>query len=458
MRRDPRTRTSLTRGRSVGRLVLFLTLGSALAVACGPAAQSGSSAPGSPTGTATESSAPSAATEPVTIQLWGNNFNMDHAEVLTSAYTASHPEVKFEITRQDDINTAARVGLQSGSLDVLVHDPGLSTTNQWAAAGLLRPIDDYWDQYQWDDRISDYGKAGATYKGQVYGVTNEVSFIAQLYQTSVFEKYSLSEPTTYDAWVSVLKTLKEGGETPLVAGLRGGSQADHVFTPFLQASVGRDGMEKLLFGDGKWTDPGVVEAANRMVEVARSGYLDKDTLALDYNEAQARFLAGSAAINMNGVWSLSQTEEVFGEDGYDFMTIPPWDDSVTANYGGGLGSQWSIAASSEHADAIAAYLDWMYSEEGLKIWVEDRQTFPPVKADFTAFDLSRQQLKMADIIAKSDTGTISHWLIVYLPPNVVEIFNQGVSGVVSEQVTPEAWLADMQEGWEAAIADGSLER
>lgn len=458
MRRDLRTLNSLTGERStLGRLAVVLTLGAVLA-ACGPAAQPSTSAPSSPASSGTESSAPSAAAEPVTIQLWGNNFNMDHAEVLTSAYTATHPEVTFEITRQDDINTAAKVGLQSCSLDLLVHDPGLSTTNQWAAAGLLRPIDDLWDQYQWDDRITDYGKAGATYKDKVYGVTNEVSFIAQLYRTPVFSKYGLSEPTTYDDWLNVLKTLKEGGETPLVAGLRGGSQADHVFTPFLQASIGRDGMEKLLFGDGKWTDPGVVEAAKRMAEVARAGYLDKDTLALDYNEAQARFLADAAAINMNGVWSLAQTEEVFGEDGYDFMTIPPWDDSVTPNYGGGLGSQWSIATCSERANEIAAFLDWMYSDEGLKIWVEDRQTFPPVKADFTAFDLSRQQLKMADIIARSDTGTISYWLIVYLPPNVVDIFNQGVSGVVSGQVTPEVWLADMQEGWEAAIADGSLER
>jgi raffinose/stachyose/melibiose transport system substrate-binding protein len=427
-----------------------LAAGASALAACAPTSQA-PAATSSVAATAT-------ARAKVTLEVWGTTPDLTLGGRLLDAFTAKYPEVTFNRSVQANITTSAKVGLQSGSIDLLVHDPGWGTTNAWAAAGLLQPIDSYWTKYDWDKRITAYGKQGAIYKGKVYGITNEVSFIAPLFYKPAFDKYGLKAPTTYDEFVKGLDTLKKGGEIPIIAGLRAGAQSGHVFGPFAQAALGRAGLEKLLFGDGKWTDPRLVDAATRMRDLATAGYLDKDAGALDYNESFARFLGKKAAIGMYGVWALSQASEAFGEANFDFMTIPPWDSSIPLGYPGGLGSQWSIAASSKYADVAAEFLDFMYSDEGLKIWVEQNQTFPPVKADVTKYKLTPQQRKMTEIISKADTGAVGHWLGPYLPGTLNSTFAQGAAGVVSGQVSPQNWLSDVQKGWEAAIASGAIPR
>lgn len=404
---------------------------------------------------------PAPESDKVTILVWGSNHDIDITKPFYEAYTAEHENVEFELTAQSQLPQVTKLGLQAESMDILLNNPGWAEQDPLIRAGLLRPLEDYWAQYKWDDVFTDYGKSNISYKGTVFGVPNEVSFISQEYNVPIFRKHGLTgeeDPQTYDEWISILKTLKDGGEKPLIVGLRGGSQTDHIWAPFVQASVGRRGMEKLLFEDGKWTDPGILEATYRCLDVHKAGYIDPDGLALDYTEALARLNAGRNPIWFSGVWANAGIAEALGGvENLGFMTVPPWDESVPLGYPGGVGSVYSVAASSKHADICVDLFNFMFAtEEGQRMWVEDKLTFPPVKADFSKFKLNRLQIKQTEV-GKMPDG-VGYWLVVYFPPELLDPWRQGFAGVLNEQITPEEWLEEVQRGWEKGLKEGTIPR
>ena len=393
------------------------------------------------------------------IRVWGGNKDITDTKPFFDRYTATHENVMFELLNQADYN-AARLVLQSGSVDILLNNPGWAETDPLIRAGLLKDMDGYWDKYNWDDRFTDFGKANVSLNGKVYGTPNEQAFIACMYNAETFRKHGLTgkeDPQTYDEFIKILQVLKDGGEAPIISGLRGDSQTDMIFAPFVQAAVGRKGMEKLLFGDGKWTDPAIVEATNRMIALAKDGFIDMSGLALDYTEAIGRFLEGKNPIWTGGVWANAAISDAFGgSDNYGFFTIPPWDNSIPIGYPGGIGSLYSIAASSAVADTAADVLDSFFDEEALRIWVEDLKIFPPVKADFSKYALTPQQIKQTQVAQMPDG--IGYWLVVYLPPDLLDLFKSGGAGLINGQITAEDWLAEMQAGWEKGLKEGTIPR
>ena len=401
-----------------------------------------------------------AAAEKTLIRVWGGNNDIAVTRPFFDRYTARHENVVFELLGQDDLANVARLGLQSGSVDILLNNPGWAQTDPLIRAELLKDMDGYWDKYNWDDRFTDFGKANVSLDGKVYGTPNEQAFIAYMYNVETFRKHGLTgkeDPQTYDEFIEILQVLKDGGEAPIISGLRGDSQTDHIFAPFVQAAVGRKGMEKLIFGDGKWTDPAIVEATNRMIALATDGFYDTSGLALDYTEAFGRFCEGKNPIWTGGVWaSAAISDALGGSDNYGFFTVPPWDNSIPIGYPGGIGSLYAIAASSAVADTAADVLDSFFDEEALRMWVEDLKTFPPVKADFSKYELTPQQIKQTQVAQMPDG--IGYWLVVYLPPDMLDLFKSGGGGLLNGQVTAEDWLAEMQAGWEKGLEEGTIPR
>src|SRR3990172_830097 len=112
-----------------------------------------------------------ATAEKTLIRVWGGNKDIIDTKPFFDRYTAGHENVVFKLMNQGDYNAASLV-LQSGSVDILLNNPGWAETDPLIRAKLLKDMDGYWDKYHWDDRFTDFGKANVSLDGKVYGTPN----------------------------------------------------------------------------------------------------------------------------------------------------------------------------------------------------------------------------------------------------------------------------------------------
>lgn len=242
-----------------------------------------------------------------------------------------------------------------------------------------------------------------------------------------------------------------------MTGLRAGAgQTDHIWAPYVQAAIGKSGMEEIIYGDGTWTNERLVEATRRMVDLSDQGFMDLDGLGLDYTECLGRLNEGKNAIWASGVWALAAIGDVVGVENFGFMTVPPWDESVPLGYPGGIGEAYGIASSSPHADLAAEYFDFVFNQDNVRTWIETLGVFPPVKADVTQYNLTPQQIKMVHMGQQPDG--IGYWLFHFIPPDLRDYFLQAGGGLMGGHLEPEDFLEEMQKGWEQGIAQGDIPR
>jgi len=272
--------------------------------------------------------APPEAETPV-LRIWGGASDVNGIMNFADQFAEAHGNVDFEPNPMagDQRVSLGRLGLESNSLDIFLTNTGWTEGDPLIRAGLILSLEEYWSQYNWDDRFTEYGKDNASYEGSPYWIPHNQSFIAYMYNAEVFRKHGLTgeeDPQTYDEYIEILQVLKDGGEKPLISGLRGASgQTDHIWAPYVQAAVGKGGMEDIIYGDGKWTDERLLDGTQRMVSLADQGFLDPDGLGLDYTEAQGRLNEGKNAVWTSGVWALGPIGDALGVENFGFMTVPP---------------------------------------------------------------------------------------------------------------------------------------
>src|SRR5690606_5340537 len=140
--------------------------------------------------------------------------------------------------------------------------------------------------------------------------------------------------------------------------------------------AGKEKIEAALFGEGRWDDPEFVEAVQLFfVDMNQAGYFIPDTTAVSYDDGNAVFWNGMAAMHMTGTWligdTMNNTEANIGWfffpsiDGSD--VLPP----------GWLGSVYFVSSATEHPDEAIAFLDYLFDPVNAEIWMETMNFVPP---------------------------------------------------------------------------------
>lgn len=300
------------------RLVSLLAGAAIFAAACGggggtpaPSASTAqSSAPepsaGEPSTPASE--APSEAAFPegdFSLTLWTKEGEADgsfqYVKSVTDAYTALHPNVTFEVVNKDvellreDFQTSSLAGDAPELLWTVADHIGPFT-----AADLILPLDDMVDKATFVPAAADI----ATAEGTLWGAP--VSFGNQLMLYWNKEVVGDAAPADSDALVAKAKELTTGGKYGLVF-----NQTESFWLiPFLGGFGGRvfaeDGVTPTLDTDA------MKQALQFMYDLK---YTDKVMPSeADYNVADGLFKDGTAAMIINGDWTLAAYAEALGDN------------------------------------------------------------------------------------------------------------------------------------------------
>src|SRR5699024_4218951 len=113
---------------------------------------------------------------------------------------------------------------------------------------------------------------------------------------------------------------------------------------------------------------GAKEAAEKFVDWVDSGYIPQGASSVSDSDALANFANGESLFLVSGNWNVSELSETMGDDVGFFMLPGQTPDSEPVASGSSV--SFSISSKTEHANAAAAFLDYMRSPEAAQIQVD----------------------------------------------------------------------------------------
>ena len=372
--------------------------------------------------------------EPVTLVFWTKEGEADggfqYVQSLTDAFTAENPLVTFELVNKD-VETL-REDFQTSSLAGSPPDL-LWTVNDHAgpfvAADLIQPVDSLFDMSKFVPSVVQDGKT--------WGVPiSSGNHLMLLYNKDLVP----TPPVNTDEMISMGETLTTGDQYGLVY-----NQTEPFWlVPWLGG-----------FGGSVFAADGVTPTLNtpEMVKTLQFLYDIKYTTPIipvesDYDTADSLFKEGKSGMIINGDWSLSGYQEVYG-DKLGVTSIPQivgagW----PAPYTSGAYFMLPKDLSGAKLDAVVKFINFVTSEANELKQLDELKRLPSL------LSVLNNEKITTDPILKGSAEQMSRGVP---QPSSLEMrcnwdaMKPEMLAVLSDTKTPEQAAADMQSAAEACV-------
>src|SRR5918992_3980410 len=294
-------------------------------------------------------------------------------EIQVDRFQEQYPKytLEREAVPTEDQRSVIQTRLQSEDPpDVFSFDTGPGFGGVLADAGLLRSLEDAYKEKGWD--IYDWAKQRATYNGTVYGVPVQVEEIVVYYNKSLVPE----PPQTVDELRQISDDLKGQDIIPLAFGDQEQWPAGHIFSIGASNVLGREGLDNIFYGDGRWDTPEIVAAIELMFrDFVENGYYPEGVNAITYDDANSLFFSGQAAMVPTGTWLVStivESVQDFEVGGFPFPSIDGSGIAPPAGVGSGL----FVAKEARNPEGALTGIDFLQQEEATRFKIERFKTIP----------------------------------------------------------------------------------
>jgi raffinose/stachyose/melibiose transport system substrate-binding protein len=376
------------------------------------------------------------------------------AQELVAMFEEQHPNitVEREAVPVEDMRTVIQTRLQSETPpDVFAYDTGPGFGGVLADAGLLRPLEDSYNKYGWN--IYDWAKQRATYGGKVYGVPERVQEIVVYYNRDLVPE----PPQTVEELRQIADGLKGQDIIPIAFGDQEQWPAGHLFSIGASNMLGREGLDNILYGDGRWDTPEVVTAIELFFrDFVESGYYPEGVNAITYDDANALFFSGQAAMNPTGTWlvpTIVETVQDFEVGLFPFPSIEGSSISPPAGVGQGL----FVAKDAKNPEGALTFIDYLQSDEAARFAIERLNSIPAFPIETQQLDvpeLFRQVLE--DLSQSPQAEAFGYNIDVLAPQSFNDVMFSGFQEVIIGSRSPEQQAAALQDAWAKAKEAGNL--
>jgi raffinose/stachyose/melibiose transport system substrate-binding protein len=356
--------------------------------------------------------------------------------------------VKLNVVPLDSLETVLQTQLRSGNgPDVFDYDPGPGSAGVLAKAGLLYDLTERYKSQNY--AMYPWTTAKVTFDNKILGVPDQIEEVGLFYNKDLLSEYGLSAPTSLADLRTTAAQVKAHGVIPIAFGDKEGWEGGHVLSISLTSMVGAEAAQALVAGKADWSAPGPVAAIKVWQDFDASGFLPKSAEAIDYNNANALFFSGKAAMNPTGTWLVQNIVTTVKAD-VGFMTFPGPDGPGTPV--GDIGAGHFMSATSQDPQAALKFLDWFASTEHGR-WELSQSMIPAFPIDTAGLDIAplfAGVIASTASFADSSTGVGGDIGI-----NVSDAFNDamvdGMQGLFAGTRTPQ----DVGNRLQAVMSKGS---
>ena len=398
---------------------------------------------GAATSAATQ--APAAEKVTITIESWRNDDLSIWSDKIIPAFEAKYPNIHvvFAPTAPAEYNGVLNTKLQGGTAGDLITCRPFDASLELFKQGYLASLND----------LPGMANFGAVAKSAWITDDNKDAFCVPMasvihgffYNKDIFDKYGLKEPATRDEFFTLLQTLKDKGETPLVMGTSDQWEAATMGFQNIGPNYwkGEDGRLALIKGTGKFTDAAYISTWKDLA--AWKPFLPSGFEAEKYPDSQSLFTLGKGAIYPTGSWEISQFEK---DSTFKLGIFKPY----VANAGDPcyISDHTDIAmgmnAKSAHAAEAKTFLSWVASEDFAKLYANALPGFFPLSnAKVTLDDPLANQFLSWRQECKS-TIRDSYQILSRGDPNLENELWRVSAGVINGSMTPEDAGKEIQAG------------
>jgi raffinose/stachyose/melibiose transport system substrate-binding protein len=401
----------------------------------------------------------------MTLKVWiaGESGTVNAQTKLLDEYHKLNPNVTIETTFQGTelTNPTLLPALGSGSgPDIWAGGTGPGQPASIISAGYALNLSPYYFKYGWDKIIPPTVVDYTSSDGKLWAIGDSVETTMFLYNKTIFEKAGVSVPTTWAEFIAACDKLKAAGYKTVI----GLAAADKWPISHLQSWLwgdyaGPDGINNVMFGNGRWDDKPFVDAMQTLVDLGKAGYFGPDALAIGFQDYMAKFQRGEIPMTFTGTFVVGDMLAALGADGLkDFGAF------AAPNPSGGpiypsedIGSGWYINAKSAHVDQAADLLNFMFFRpESRKLLLEDGLV-PVGPLDLAGVTLpSLQQDALAINNQYRANGTIHAFLDTVMPANTADPTYDGLQALLAGKMTPLEFCQSIEKPWEEAKAKGDI--
>lgn len=301
----------------------------------------------------------------ITMGSWRTD-DVSQMNAVFDAFSRKYPniKVKFDPTNPPDYNATLRLQLEGGI------GPDVMYARSYATGAQLYK-DGFFAELSGLSGINDNYTVGAkspwtTADGNAFAIPFVAVSHGIYYNMDMFNDNGWKIPETWEDFISLCDTVKAAGITPLANSL--GDEWDIAEVVFMNIAPsfigGYEGRLEYDNGERKYNDEQVVALFQAMADL--ESYLPEGYAALSYNDNQAIFMMGNAAMYFDGSWTAAAFEAADPSFDWSVFAVPApkgKDAHVTFHADAGI----AINAATEHREEAEILLAWLGSAEGASV-------------------------------------------------------------------------------------------
>lgn len=382
-------------------------------------------------------------------------------EVFVDTFNESHPDIQLDLVRADKHEDVSRIALQGGIGPDVVQMNAPSEVTDLAAAGYLLPLDDYIEEYGWDDILVSWAYEVGFVGDSVYSIPLTYETILLYYNSALFEANGWEPPQTLEDIEFLCNEADKMGKVCIADGPAGKATRNEWWLGWvLNAAAGPDVMYEVLTGVRPWTDPAIAAA----VELNRSWIVDngwfgggslENYFALSHDDNWTAVAAGDALMRISGNWDLEKLVS-FCPDDCDWTIPPSLNENVPPHFLLSIGETLSISANAAEPDKVAEVFDHLFNDRKRAANIIESANFTQwlVPMDWDVSDFSADaDPNLARYIGEFATvtgeGKFGYATWTFMPPETRLYLNEQFEYLLYGDITVDEYLQGMQELFES---------
>lgn len=376
-------------------------------------------------------------------------------------YEEEHPNIKIDRVASQEVDyqtTKLRVAAADGSQGDIFSCWGGGYAKTYVDAGVVLPLDEYYEQYGVNDQLMGGATTYCTYDGKIYGLPLKQWAGVLFCNKRIFDENGLEIPKTFDDMMNCVKVFRENGITPMVLGAKDGWHIGMIQNALAVRTAGADYMNKALAGEETLDTPEIVKSAELLKELNEAGAFPDGTLGISSDEAEEEFYSGLVPMFYGGSWvaqSINNPDNDVSQDEVVVTTMPTVDGGKgdETQYSGGVIDFFMINQKTEHPleafDFALGLTKYLSGEayvlgDSLPCWKD---------IDVDTSEVAPALIDVQNLIQNS-TGYVLAW-DTFLTGSAIDAHYQLLQGVIDGSVSPEEFASGMQKA--AVEARGEAE-
>jgi len=293
-----------------------------------------------------------------------------------------------------------------------------------------------------------------TFNGHIYGVPEGAGTQPELlfYNKSLFKKYNVPIPTTWNLLLKDVSLLKSKGVIPIALGARD-QWPDLMWLMYLTDRIGGPTVFQDIINKHKdaWSNPSILRSLNMLQQLVKVGAFENGYggVSADSNEDQALLYSGKSAMLLQGSWvfpSINTSDPAFTKTSLAWMEFPTVSNEKgnPADLMGNISNYYYIYSKSKSIQGAEDYLKNVpFNNYEITQDIESG-VIPPIKGieDMFAHAPNSKFLTETYKMAEKAPVFVTGWDQL-LPPSEAQTLLSDLSSVFLLQMKPQTFIKDM---------------